>query len=122
MDRPIALAIQILLIVVMLTLQPTLGPFGILFIGCGLGIMASNLRLALITSFIIPFSLWISFAIYQDVQQQFHLGEVIANLFGLPFAWLSYLLTGLCGAIPCTLIALTTFWAKEIFLNQQFEK
>lgn len=117
MDKPIALAIQIALLIVLFCFQPLLGPYGILFIGCGLGIMASNLRLAAATSFISAFSLWVSYAIYLDIAQRFHMGKVIADLFSLPFPILSYFLAGVVGALPCALIAITTFFVKKTLVN-----
>lgn len=113
MDKPIALAIQVILLLVLFFLQPILGPYGILFIGCGLGIMASTIRLALLTSFITAFSLWVSFAIYVDMGTKFHIGRVVTALFSLPLPLFSYLLSGLVGGIPCALIALTTFYVKK---------
>ncbi len=117
MDKPIALTIQVALLIVLFCFQPLLGPYGILFIGCGLGIMASDLKLAAATSFVSAFSLWVSYAIYLDVDQKFHMGKIIADLFSLPFPILSYFLTGIVGALPCALIALTTFFVKKTLIN-----
>ncbi|OQW46637.1 MAG: hypothetical protein A4S09_16315 [Proteobacteria bacterium SG_bin7] len=117
MDRPVALAIQVALLVVLFLCQSLLGPYGILFIGCGLGIMASNLKLAATTSFISAFSLWASYAIYIDLSQKFYIGKVIADLFSLPFPILSYFLAGIVGALPCSLIALTTYFVKKTLIN-----
>jgi hypothetical protein len=117
-DKPTSLAIQVVLILIIVALQPALGPYGILFVGVGLGIMASELRLALFTSFMTTFSIWVSYAIYIDYPQKFYLARVIASVFGLPHPLFSYLVSGLIGAVPCALIALTTYYFKQAVISE----